>query len=409
MTDNSKKIEWYKEVLELEPNSKVFFPLARMLAEAGNVEEAIKILQAGLVRHEEFLEARLFLIELLYKSGMRELCDLQVEKLNTMFSEYAGFWQAWAACLSTVQGDEDAASALNFLAAHFICGKVSLHEVINRGLATILDSVPQSPAKSEMPEICAAEVLPAPSANQEPVSSATERNSSVSGQYVDRSGPQPDEQAQTMEETAFGNEEQTGVEGKNENPVSRRGADESASWDTNPNDSEDALIKNFSKVEAVAQMEDTAHQAQPQGSADADAEDCLATVSGDHDLADGIADAELILDRQDHPMDSDNEIAEEGEEHFSLRTRSMAEVLAEQGDFNGALDIYHELHAAAISLEEKEELEKCISMLESKIIAAQELELAPAPQEFDEPGSGQDKLISMLEALAERVEARAQE
>ena len=33
--------------------------------------------------------------------------------------------------------------------------------------------------------------------------------------------------------------------------------------------------------------------------------------------------------------------ADEGEERFSLRTRSMAEVLAEQGDIKGALDIYH--------------------------------------------------------------------
>ena len=28
------KIEWYREVLELEPSSKLFFPLARLLVEA---------------------------------------------------------------------------------------------------------------------------------------------------------------------------------------------------------------------------------------------------------------------------------------------------------------------------------------------------------------------------------------
>ena len=57
----TEKIEWYKEVLELEPNSKVFFPLARLLSEAGRTDEAVEILEQGLARHEDFLEARLFL------------------------------------------------------------------------------------------------------------------------------------------------------------------------------------------------------------------------------------------------------------------------------------------------------------------------------------------------------------
>ena len=65
----TEKIEWYKEVLELEPNSKVFFPLARMLANEGETEEAIEIIERGLVRHPEFLEARLYCIELLHKCG----------------------------------------------------------------------------------------------------------------------------------------------------------------------------------------------------------------------------------------------------------------------------------------------------------------------------------------------------
>ncbi|NMC48683.1 MAG: tetratricopeptide repeat protein, partial [Desulfovibrio sp.] len=39
-----EKIDLYREVLAIEPNSKVFFPLARELAEAGRVDEAIRIL-----------------------------------------------------------------------------------------------------------------------------------------------------------------------------------------------------------------------------------------------------------------------------------------------------------------------------------------------------------------------------
>ena len=55
------KIEWYREVLELEPSSKLFFPLARLLVEDGQPEAALETLRRGLERHPEFLEARLFI------------------------------------------------------------------------------------------------------------------------------------------------------------------------------------------------------------------------------------------------------------------------------------------------------------------------------------------------------------
>ena len=48
----TEKIQWYKEVLELEPNSKVFFPLARLLVEEGHLDEAVAVLEQGLARHD---------------------------------------------------------------------------------------------------------------------------------------------------------------------------------------------------------------------------------------------------------------------------------------------------------------------------------------------------------------------
>ena len=51
------KIEWYREVLELEPGSKVFFPLARLLGQSGETQEAIRVLRMGLARHPEYIEA----------------------------------------------------------------------------------------------------------------------------------------------------------------------------------------------------------------------------------------------------------------------------------------------------------------------------------------------------------------
>ena len=98
--------------------------------------------------------------------------------------------------------------------------------------------------------------------------------------------------------------------------------------------------------------------------------------------------------------------ADEGEERFSLRTRSMAEVLAEQGDIKGALDIYHELAAAAVHPEESADLRQRITTLTARLGNAQTVDPVQ-PAATAEHASGKDKLISMLEALAERVEARA--
>ena len=132
------KIDWYREVLELEPNSKVFFPLARLLADAGERDEAMALLERGLERHPEYLEARLFRIELLFQDGRKEECNAEIARLSRMFASYAGFWQAWAACLASEQGQSDTASLSRFLAAHFVSGPLQLHEVLNRGLDAMI-------------------------------------------------------------------------------------------------------------------------------------------------------------------------------------------------------------------------------------------------------------------------------
>lgn len=297
----TEKIEWYKEVLELEPNSKVFFPLARLLADENRDDEAIAALEHGLERHGEFLEARLFLIELLYRTGRQDACAGQVERLSAMFASYAGFWQAWAACLSGVEGEADTATVLRFLATHFLHGPISLHEVLDRGLETLQNHGPKNDAVSD-----------------------AHHDMTVA------SPPRHAEPAASVEKTAA------------------------------PADAEPAPA-----------WESTARAA---GSA---------------------------VPAADEPHTEDD-----GEEHFSLRTRSMAEVLAEQGDIRGALDIYNELAAAATLPEECADLQHRIATLTARMSHQPEAPQSVPPVE-GENGRSTDRLISMLEALAERVEARA--
>lgn len=305
----TEKIKWYQEVLEVEPNSKLFFPLARLLAQEGDDNEAIRVLEHGLARHGEFLEARLLLIELLHTTGRTDACADQVRQLSAMFASYAGFWQAWAACLATIEGDADTASVLRFLAAYFLHGPIALHDVLNRGLATYLNDGGSAPG--------------------------VQRGVGAGARGTARPAPSV------------------------AHPATFSGADTAAQTPQAPAWGAPAMAPH-------AVPEPHAAPAQPFPRCD-----------------------------------------EDGEEQFSLRTRSMAEVLAEQGDIRGALDIYNELAAAATAPEECADLEHRIATLSARL-APHEAPAPAEPADSPDPGKSTEKLISMLEALAERVEARAQ-
>ncbi|QCC85508.1 tetratricopeptide repeat protein [Desulfovibrio desulfuricans] len=354
----TEKIEWYKEVLELEPNSKVFFPLARLLAEADRTDEAVEILEQGLARHEEFLEARLFLIELLHSTNKLEACEKQVARLTKMFSTYAGFWQAWAACINAAGNAPDTAAVLRFLALNFSKGPVSLHEVINQGLASLSGQGVESPVLGQAEAAGAAEPLHAA-----PLAAAA-----------------PDAAVAALTEPQV---------------VAA------------PNAAYDASFHAASRYAAAGDeiLHDTVDFDPDLAMADDEALPAAADEGVSPMLARG-ADAYAAYAAPVTQAEAVVEDADETEERFSLRTRSMAEVLAEQGDIKGALDIYHELAASAVHPEESADLRQRITTLTARLGNAQTMD-SVQPAAPAEQASGKDKLISMLEALAERVEARA--
>ena len=371
----TEKIEWYKEVLELEPNSKVFFPLARLLSEAGRTDEAVEILEQGLARHEEFFEARLFLIELLHTAKRLEACEKQVGRLTKMFSTYAGFWQAWAACINAAGDAPDTAAVLRFLALNFSKGPVSLHEVINQGLASLsgagaaAGAEASSQARSE-----AASPAAGPSVHEATFAAAsTPARPAVTGDAASV--------AEAVEQLVAA-------------PVlatATHDADAQLDADVHIDDVDAHEPIDFDPDLAMADDE-----ALP-----AELEDGTPSMLARG--ADAYAAYAAPVTQSEAVVVDD---ADEGEERFSLRTRSMAEVLAEQGDIKGALDIYHELAAAAVHPEESADLRQRITTLTARLGNAQTVDPVQ-PAATAEHASGKDKLISMLEALAERVEARA--
>ena len=319
-----QKIEWYREVLEIEPNSKVFFPLARMLAEDKQAEAAIATLRQGVARHPDHIEARLLLVELLFSHGDAGPLWDEVDAVSVLLRKYPGFWKAWGERLRSQTATKDAGLAAIFMAAFAEQTPVSWTSIIEHGLRSVLGestfaAIPNAaasapaPAPQDMPapataETAKPEALPAPAAPEPIITAAPE-------------------------------------------------------------------VANTPPFAAPAGIPEVTQALEDFSSADE--EDDLASLEQTGD-------------------DDDGEVP-------SLRTRSMADVLAEQGDIVGAIEIYKELIAGSSTETEKVELTAKVDELSRKVSVSSTAETPEQTLASD----GKNRLSHMLEALAQRLEARS--
>ena len=480
----TEKIEWYKEVLELEPNSKVFFPLARMLANEGETEEAIDIIEKGLVRHPEFLEARLYCIELLHKCGRIDACQPHVERLSKMLSAYGEFWRAWASCIAAMKesGSEDTASALRFLAANFLHGPISLSKIIEEGLTAVLGenrqdaslaaslnlngnsaallqtTAPANEAEPAAPQetapvaaaaavatgaalgvAAAEEAFPAVEEAAQPAAPAADDLLDLdmpAAAPADDAFPAVEEAAQPAAPAAddlLDLDLTAAAPADDAFPAVEEAAQPAAPaaddlLDLDLTTAAPAAKEATTEInEADALLTDEALFAEAAAPAGAHDDDMFADMEEEAALADldatlaaeGLPETEasLLADTDsdtavdlaaDLALDipAESEPAEEApqQETFSIRTRSMAEVLAEQGDLQGALEIYQELAQAADG-PEKDELSQRIVTLQARLGGA-----VPTPAVEEAPAkapTGKEQVLSVLTSLAKGLESRA--
>ncbi len=85
----------------------------------------------------------------------------------------------------------------------------------------------------------------------------------------------------------------------------------------------------------------------------------------------------------------------------SFRTKTMADLLASQGDIDGALEIFRELLHSTVSDERWAELSARIADLEGGALGDE-----PVKREDAFSAHAKNRLISTLETLASRFEAR---
>jgi tetratricopeptide (TPR) repeat protein len=327
-----QKIEWYREVLELEPGSKVFFPLARLLAADGRTEEAVTVLRQGLLRHPDHVETRLLLVELLYRQCADADLSAELNDLAHLFAAYPGFWSAWSASIAADPVMGDASLAMRFFAAALQGRQVGWVEIMEQGLQAALR------------------------ADAGPVGTAT-RTEAI-GTEPAPSSAQPD----------------------NESGIGNR---------------------------SVASAQASAASATPDNEAGIGSR----SVSGSPPCGPDVHTPFPPLSTREREEDAGTDDYEEADEGISLRTRSMAEVLAEQGDFPGALDIYRELQQSALP-GDRPSLEARIGELSRRMAdvsdhPAGREEKGPAPIEESSKIVNLFESLSFVESLAERLEARA--
>ena len=266
----TKKIEWYQEVLSLEPGSKVFFALAKLFVDTDQLESAVGTLRQGLDRHPDFLEARLLLAQVLTRLGREGEAAQAVEPVTRALAAYPDFWSLWAKC--AVGDRRDFAVFLMLVASHFTDKPIQWMDVVLEGVNSLSGRLVGPPP------------APAPAAPKAPAARPV----------LEEPGPEAQEPSQAFR------------------------------------------------------------------------------------------------------------LSEAG----SLRTRTMADLLASQGDFAGARDIYQELWQGAAPGSEREELSARIKKMDAGMADGVGSVAAGVAPEDSFSRHAKNRLISTLETLAARFEAR---
>ncbi len=307
----SERLELYKEIIELDPQSRVFFKYAQLLEKEQRVDEALSALARGLEFQPDFMEARLYYIDLLTRNDRLESASIQLHKFTSLFKKYPAFWLTWSKL--TMEENSTVGSTLALLSALFNNPSLSVMQIFQAGLQSYTDQI--STAKM-------------PTNAQNPIAQDLRTN-----------------KAET------------------EHPLS-------------VSDTITAILASNDSLSSLSSMD--------------------------------------IFDSKDASFDTDflqEDFNEEVSIKSSVHTRSMADLLAEQGDIQGAIAIYSELLEKA-SGHEKEEVAKRLNSLRNHFEVAEHANTSSnQPTKNSEKNQSEKKLAprmqSMLERLADRLEDRA--
>lgn len=121
------------ELLEHDPGSRIFLPLAKLYRKEGQLRKSAEIVTRGLEHHPDYLEAQIFLIETLHDLG-DSAAEAKAESLFFKLAGYEKFWGIARRFFARSQKNDLALAAL-LLERSSHQEHVDLIQVLSLGLA----------------------------------------------------------------------------------------------------------------------------------------------------------------------------------------------------------------------------------------------------------------------------------
>lgn len=419
----NEKIAWFEEMLTLEPNSKLFLPLAQAYLQQTRTRDAAGVLQKGLAYHPEHLEARLLLVQCLAEMNDWDAAQEQSRHLTTTISAFPIFWELWAK-QSTSEANHDVALALRLLSMFLRGETIPFGNILEQGLKSVIfqkepvsdpssksDASVLEPARLEQKQTAPNSLVEAPTASRAPTSDTDFADEQAASDFRE-SVPDPGSLSSEQDMDAF-----------KESPL-----EESA---VAPND---PALKGHSGVPAeipapprVTDLGDTTETVQESSSSRIQARIPLPRPEDIPGYAARGADIQETKPsgRQESPndslenADSADQLTEKEKKYYE--TRTYADLLAAQGEIQEALNLLKKLLRSSSDAKQRRDLKERIQALKehsqsisSQTESPQQKHASPTPSAEEEDRSGahtaprSPELVNTLNRLAQRLEARAQ-
>ena len=367
------KINVYEEILAMEPGSKLFFPLAKMLVETGEYTKAEKILLQGLGAHPEYFEARLLLLDVLEYLGREDEALGHCHQILDLLQGAQGFWAVWNRIL-TANGERDTRTALAFVQASLQGRAITWADVFARGLDSVLGTAEEG------------------------------RVSVVGSVGADLDGRDAVE-ASAMHSTAVLAEDHaadTEVVSQKDVPSADLVPAGGTEASIEPREVLEEEADNAKAPERAAQVQPASvpERREETWSADAD-------VSVVEDLPE--TEVENTLEPS---QDADAEEVDDIAMNSDVRTRTMADLLMKQEEYAQAVVIYEKLWEESAPGSERRELYDALTTARGRMEdEANDDTLQPSMGNgaMDDEGQASSDALRTLSALAERLEQRAKE
>lgn len=134
-----EKIHFYEEILRLEPESRLFYSLAKLYVSEQRYTEAIHLLRRGIEAHPSHFEAKLLLISTLASCGDRpgELAA-EVQSVFQFIQKNASLWIIFSDVIA--EHDPKLSLALRFLTLALQERSVDWNQVLETGLKMTLST-----------------------------------------------------------------------------------------------------------------------------------------------------------------------------------------------------------------------------------------------------------------------------